>query len=186
VAGSPLNAIAYVKPDLSDDAPGPPVDFDRNAPPLQRPLGDGLAVTYVMEEGSKLVYVHERDLEAAGIETDDLHGRAIQNLAKLSEGRVNVRRNGPIWAVFLDGAFEASLVLLDRFWERDVREHHPGEIVVALPARDVLCFCDRASSVGIAELRTVIKRVWASSNHLISDGLFLRRGQTWVRADGLS
>jgi len=186
VAGSPLNAIAYVKPDLSDDAPGPPVDFDRHHPPLQRALGDGLAVTYVVDDGGGLSYIHERDLEAAGVEADDLHGKALANLAQLAEGRLTVRRTGAIWALFLDGTFEASIILLDRFWERDVREHHAGEIVVALPARDVMCFCDRASSAGIAELRAVVRRVWSTSKHLISDGLFLRRGQTWVRADGVS
>lgn len=108
------------------------------------------------------------------------------NLGKLAKGKVTIRQNGPTWALFFDGNLEASLILLDEMWDSALRSYHSGEPVIALPARDVLCFCDASSPAGVAELRALVSRLWPEGDHLISDRLFRRRGGRWVPYDDVS
>ena len=140
-------------------------------------------MAYLVDEGNRFSYVQEKDLCAAGIGANDLHDRAVENLRRASDGRITIRQFGPIWGLFFDGNFEASLVLLDDLWETDLSEYHEGEPVVAIPSRDVLCFCKRSSSAGIAEMRAAIDRLWPQGDHLITTKLFRRRGREWITYD---
>src|SRR5262249_12679430 len=139
-----------------------------------------LLVAYVLDEGNRFSYVQGRHLRAARIAADDLHRKAVENLQKAAEGRVTLREYGPIWSLFFDGNFEASLILLDDLWDVGLREYHGGGPVIAVPARDILCFSKSSSAAGIAEMQAAIERVWPAGNHLISRDLFRRRGRQWV------
>jgi hypothetical protein len=185
-AGSLLDAVVYLKPEQPPGGTGP-VTLDEEDAPVTKRLGNGLLVMYLMDMGDVFSYVQGKHLHSAGIDADELHTNALANLKKLSDERgITIRRAGPISGLILDGNFEASLILLDEIWEHDLRDEHAGEPIVALPSRDVLCFCDRSSTVGIAELRAVIGRVWPLGDHLISDQLFRRRDRRWQLHDDLS
>jgi uncharacterized protein YtpQ (UPF0354 family) len=172
------NAIAYLKAEVPSDDPSPALELTGDDAVVMRPFASGLHIFYLIDEGESFSYVQERDLRAAGIGGDELHRKAIANLAALAEGNVTVEENGPIWSVSLDGNFEASLVLLDDLWTRGLREY-AEEPVVAIPSRDVLAFCDAESVAGIAELHAVVKRVWPSGDHLVSENLYQRVDGKW-------
>jgi uncharacterized protein YtpQ (UPF0354 family) len=182
MARSPLEAIAYIKGQVPGDDPALRIKLDEENAPVLKRLEGGLLVAYVMDEGKQFAYVQGRHLRAAGIGVDQLHVRAVANLGKLTEGRVTIRQYGPIWVLFCGGNFEASLILLDEMWDA-LSTYHSGEPVIALPARDILCFCKSSSTAGIAELRAAIKRCWPRGDHLITDKLFGRRGRAWVPYD---
>jgi uncharacterized protein YtpQ (UPF0354 family) len=82
-------------------------------------------------------------------------------------------------AVFLDGNFEASLILLDELWNQRLSQLISGQFAVVLPARDVLAFCDPSSSEGLAELKRIVSRV-AGGDHLLSSSLYRRQQSEWV------
>jgi len=183
---SPLAAIAYVKGHVPLDDLAPAMKLDEAHAPVLKRLEGGLLVAYLMDEGDRFSYVQGKHLRAEGIDADQLHACAVANLGKLAEGRVTIRQNGPTWAFLCGGNFEASLILLDEMWDRALRPYHTGQPVVALPARDVVCFCASSSTAGVAELRAVIKRLWPRGDHLISDKLFRRCDLTWVPHDDFS
>ena len=183
---SPLEAIAYIKGRVPADDPTPAMTVEGDNAPVLKRLACGLLVAYLVDQGDRFSYIQGRDLRATGINADQLHARAVANLGKLAEGRVTVRKHSLIWALFCDGNFEASLILLDEMWDHALSSYHAGEPVIALPARDILCFCKSSSTAGVAELRAVIKRCWPLGDHLISDQLFQRRGRAWVPYDDLS
>jgi hypothetical protein len=83
--------------------------------------------------------------------------------------------------MFLDGNFEASLILLEEFWNESPVGAAAAGIVVAIPARDVLACCDLASSEGIAELYEVVRRADHGGDHLLTPHLYSHQGQAWVR-----
>jgi len=180
MAGSPLDAIAYLKAQVPSDDPAPSLQLNEDESPVLKTLGGDLLVSYVLDEGNKFSYVQAKHLRAAGITADDLHQTAVENLRKAAQGRVTLREYGAIKGLFFDGNFEASLILLDELWDVTLRDYHGGEPVIAVPARDILCFSKSSSAAGIAEMRAAIERVWPTGNHLISRELFLRRGQQWV------
>ena len=89
--------------------------------------------------------------------------------------------NGDVHALLLDGHFEASLVLLDDLWDEALASYAPNGFIVALPARDVIAFCDAKSETGIAQLRDMVNRITAKGDHLVSQSLYQREGGAWHR-----
>jgi uncharacterized protein YtpQ (UPF0354 family) len=185
-AGSVLEAIAYVKVAAPPDDEAEVVEMGDDDAPIFKSIGGGLLVAYLLDEGDRFTYVQGRHLRSAGLDADQLHAPALANLAKLAEGRVTVRQSGPTWTLLFDGNFEASLILLDRLWDGPLRDYHAGQPVVAVPTRDVLCFCDSSSPAGVAGLRSVIQRLWPDADHLLSDRLFRRRNGEWIPYDAFS
>jgi hypothetical protein len=183
--GRPLSeAIAYVKAEVPDSDLGPVVALNADDSPVLMQLGNGLLVAYLVDEGDHFSYVQGRDLLPSGLDLPALHRSAVANLADLAHERVTIRQSGPIWALFLDGNLEASLLLLDDLWDEALGSYHAGNPVIAIPARDVICFCDAASSDGVRELRAVVGRVWPAADHLISERLFRRQSKQWLLFDG--
>lgn len=105
------------------------------------------------------------------------------HLDTFAEGRVRIQPHGEIFALFLDGNFEASLLLLDWLWEGPFREYASGGYVVAVPSRDVLAFTDIRNATGVEELAELIGRVHPQGGHTISKHLHRRIGREWVRHD---
>jgi uncharacterized protein YtpQ (UPF0354 family) len=180
---NPFQAIAYLKAEAPAGDPQSTLELDEDDSPVLKKLETGLLVAYLVDLGESFTYVQGRDLKTAGIDAAQLHAHALANLEEAADGKVTIRQNGPIWALFFDGNFEASLILLDNLWEDVLGEYHGGTPAIAVPARDVLCFCNASSTAGIAELRDVIRRVWPRGDHLLSDQIFERRGRRWVARD---
>jgi len=141
-------------------------------------LRSGLADRHVIDEGNRFSYLQGRDLRKTGIREEELHRQALANLAGLADGKVAIRPSGPVWALFFDGNFEASLTLIDDLWTHGLREY-ARDPVVAIPARDVLAFCDVESTQGVTELRALVKRVWPSGDHLLTEDLYRRVDGGW-------
>jgi Protein of unknown function (DUF1444) len=177
-------AIAYLKAKLPDEDPGVAVSLSPEDSPVLRDLGNGLLVSYVVDEGKNFGYVQKRHLFAAGIGASELHKSAIDNLYTLAEKHLRIQPYGPVFAVFMEGNFEASVLLLDTVWEVSLAKHVREEFVAAVPARDVLAFGDSSSPEAITELRTMIGRLKTSKgDHLLSTSLYRRKNGAWVPYD---
>lgn len=143
--------------------------------PVLRPVGSGLMAAYVVDQPEGLVYVQHRHLAEAGIDAAQLHRLAIASLDQLCSQHLRVEQHGPVFGVFVDGNFEASMFLLQALWQRDLAGLVGEGFMVAVPARDVLAFCDMASEEGIAALKEMVERVHANGDHLISRNTFRLR-----------
>lgn len=177
-------AVAYLKPKLPDEEPGAAVSLSHTDSPVLRDLGNGLLVAYVVDDGKSFSYVQNRHLFAAGIDADQLHKSAISNLYALAEKHLRIQPHGPVFALFMESNFEASVLLLDTVWDVSFAKHVREEFVAAVPARDVLAFGDSSSPEAIAELRAIIGRLRTSKgDHLLSPSLFRRTNQAWVPYD---
>lgn len=171
-------AVPYLKPDISssDPAPAPALNFDDS--PILRRFAPGLLTAYLVDEGDRFSYVQGRDVREAGLGEEDLNRQAVLNLADIADGKVTVRQSGSVWTLIFDGNFEASLMVLDDLWINGLREY-ARDPVVAIPARDVLAFCDVASPAGLLELRALVKRVRPLGDHLLSEHLYRRIDRQW-------
>lgn len=172
-------AIAYLKAQAADDN-GPAIVLSQDDSPVLRPFSDPLLVSYVVDAGESYELVQYRHLAEEGIDEAALHRIGLENLAQLANDRsTRVQPYGNIFAVMMGGDFEASLILLDALWDEHFRQFVGGDYAVAVPARDVLAFCDASSMAGLDELRHVIHRVFPAGDHLLSDRLHVRRQGTW-------
>ena len=132
---------------------------------------------YLVDKGQSYGYVQNRHLEDDGISANDLHQIGLRNLTRLIDQRnARVLPYGNVFAFIAGGDFEASVMLLEAFWEGEFRKFVTGKYAAAIPARDVLAFCDAESTEGITELQAVINRIWPTGNHLISGKVYVRKG----------
>ena len=95
-------------------------------------------------------------MEAAGLDAEALHATGMENLVRLASERTRLQPHGHIFALFLDGNFEASLLLLDDLWERALAGYIQGGFVVAVPARDVPGRDVPASYVATADVPSTV------------------------------
>ena len=172
-------AVAYLKPKLSDDVPA--IELPELDMPVLSDLGNGLLISYLVDEGSCFEYVSEGQRAKAGLSEDELKQLARENLDRLEKANeARVVSYEDVFAVLWNGNFEASLLLLDNFWDEDYARLAPNGFVAALPARDVLAFCDANSATGIQQLREIVERADGVA-HAITNTLYRRRskGSAW-------
>jgi uncharacterized protein YtpQ (UPF0354 family) len=73
---------------------------------------------------------------------------------------------------------EATLMLYPTLWAQ-LCEEMGDDLVVAVPARDVLAVSPIDSPEGIAELRAVVQRVWPRDDHPLTTELFQFGSGQW-------
>jgi uncharacterized protein YtpQ (UPF0354 family) len=146
--------------------------------PIIKDLNSSLCVAYVVDEGRHFKYLQNRDCEKSGLSRSEIHEISVGNLKEFAKERIQIRPHGNIYAVILDGNFEASLILVDGLWEKGLAHLAPNGFVAALPARDILAFCDANSAEGIAELNQLIERV-ENGDHMLSRELYRRGDGGW-------
>lgn len=171
-----LRAIAYVKAEAPEGTPQLPEAYRHltDQLPVTRPLGNGLVVSYLYDEGEVYSYVQQHHLASLNTRPEALHELALINLGRHASGRARIFHHGAIHGVMLDQQFEASLLLLDAFWDGPARPYTPHGAVAAVPSRGVLLFCDRDSAAGLAELRGHLAKGLAAGGIEISAELFAR------------
>jgi len=171
--------FAYLKPSLASRYP-PGLVVERNEQPVLRNLNNGLLVAYVIEREKGFRYIQSRDLDVSGIEEPELHECGVRNLAKFARTNLRVERCGAVFATFLDGNFEASLLLIDRLWDHELTSFVGDRVTVTVPARDVLAFCDATSSEGLAQLRQIARKTTEVGDHSLTPVLYRRHQRKWA------
>ncbi len=173
------HAIAYLKASVPDTA-GTFIELPSEATPVVRRYSDELCICYVVDRGKRYEYVQQCHLQQDGIDRDELHRIGLKNLrALVAQRQARVQPYQGVFAFLMRGDFEASVILLDDLWDGEFRQFVTGEYAAAIPARDMLAFCDSSSGDGLAELNRIIARVQPTGDHLISQKIYVRRENGW-------
>jgi hypothetical protein len=113
-----------------------------------------------LRERSHTPYMWVRIRRFGGLSWMWVAGLSMQRVAReLAEQHLQIQPYGPVFALFMEGNFEASVLLLDTLWNVSFAKHVRQEFVVAVPARDVLAFGDSSSAEAIAELNAITGQV---------------------------
>jgi hypothetical protein len=97
---------------------------------LVRGIGNGFMIAYAVDNG----WVHPHHLSTCGATPADVHRLAMDNLFALCSRHIQVQQFGPIYGVFIDGRFEASMFLLERLWQKDFANLVNQGYAIAAPA----------------------------------------------------
>jgi len=179
--GDCSRAVAYLKPQVPEDAPGPVVEMTGEGEPIIHEAAPDLLGVYLVEEGSQFRYVQRRDLTRERVSEVELHAFGLANLDTLAAERLEIRAIGPIFAVLLDGNFEASLLLSEQFWSKTAPSCVAGPYAATVPARDVLAFGPLADPEALAGLTAVVERVWPGGDHLLTRSLYKQAPTGWAK-----
>lgn len=154
------------------------VDDDRRLEewPLDEFLG-GLAVGYTVGPPYGDRMVTWGDLDRLGLSHRIVRRHAEDNLDAMLD-RVRLHGQPPALMLSFDG-LESSVLLADPFWD-SLEGSIPGELVVGVPARDVVIVTGSESRPGLEKARRAVDRVFfAGDQHLLTRHLLVRRRGRW-------
>lgn len=148
-------------------------------------LNEELVILYAEDTENNIRYLSHSDLADAGMEPWNLRELACENLERLLP---EIKRHGEngVYMLTAGGTFEASLLLLDFVW-KDPGLKVNGELVFAIPARDVLMITGSEDPEGLASLRKVVAQIFSENgSYRLTQKLFLYRSGTIEVFEGQS
>ncbi|MEO0345837.1 MAG: DUF1444 family protein [Pseudomonadota bacterium] len=152
-------------------------DPDAPFPLYFEPLNSDLVVMYAFDSEASIRFASSEDIEALGIQGKELQIRALDNLlAYLPE--IGREGDDSLSMVLADGNYEASLLLYDEIWSREVFRV-AGDIVVFVPARDVLLVTGTEDEAGLARARGLVSE--NDFSYAISPHAYVRTADGWAR-----
>lgn len=142
-------------------------------------LNQDLIIVYAEDGPQNIRFISAQTLQEAGLQREQLRELAIANLRRILPPVETA--NGPLVSMLTAGGdYVPSLLLLDEIWSGD-NLRVSGEIVVAVPTRDVLLFTDSHNKDGVKKLRELAKKAAADGPYSLTDRLFVYRGGRFER-----
>lgn len=144
------------------------------AKPLYKPLAADVIVVPVEDRESMSRFVAAGEGRQFGLSDKEVFDAAFANL-KRRVGKLQIHDYGPVRALAFDANYNASLLLVPEVWS-SVPEL-PDNLVVAVPARDILAFGDGAVPQTLAGLRKIA--AMPSDGFPVTTHLLKRTGGRW-------
>lgn len=162
---------------------GSALDLPESDVPIIEPFTGELFVGYVLDLPASFQYVSSRTCEKLGLDVGDLRSVAVHNLT-LRRPKPEIKQSPRGIEFTLDGDLEASLLLVDWIWDQ-IDQQIPGDLIAAVPARNVLMVTGRDVDEGTNILLSGIRRVWETTDErlLLTRSLLIRRHGAWEAAD---
>ena len=166
-AASNQPLASHLSPDLADTA----IDVSRIVPIIKsrawllqsqadnaasfeyvtEDLNADLVVVYVEDENKNLRYLSAAQMAGIGMAWQEMRALALENLMRRLP-QIRLHSTGPVSMLTAGGNYEASLLLVKDFWAGD-KVQVVGEIVVAVPSRDVVLITGSANPEGLMQLK---------------------------------
>jgi uncharacterized protein YtpQ (UPF0354 family) len=142
------------------------------------PLNEELVVMYAIDSASNVTYLSQEAFEETGVDRSSLRDLAIGNLHSILP-KVEVHRGDLLSMIVADGNYEASVLLFDEFWKKEAARAK-GNLVVGIPARDLLVFADSSNAEAVLKLREAVDKYSVDSPYRITTSLFEYRDGRFV------
>jgi len=107
------------------------------------------------------------------IEPGELRSLACENLKRLLP-KIEYHGTNGLYMVTAGGNYEASLLLLDSIWHGGQMEVQ-GDIVVAIPTRDLLLVTGSKDARGIEKVKQMVKKATSRGAYRLIPQLFVYR-----------
>jgi uncharacterized protein YtpQ (UPF0354 family) len=150
---------------------------DPSAPVIEV-LAGSLVVVYAFDEDTQFRMVAQRDLVRLGVDRAALSEAAHDHLLDRMADLQLLDRPDGCGMVRLDGNLESSAILVPELWH-DIGEILGDEVLVAVPARDIVLFCGAGNDAVKRALRAARDRALAVGDHKITGDLFRFHGGSW-------
>jgi uncharacterized protein YtpQ (UPF0354 family) len=140
-------------------------------------LAADLWIVYAFDTPETMLTMQQKQLRELELKRQDLRPLAVENLRRILPP-IMQHGDGPVYLLTAGADYVASLLLFDDVWD-ELQETIEGDIVAAVPSRDVLLFTDSTLKEGIEELRASITRITNSGGYLVSSTMFRRTTDGW-------
>ncbi len=136
-----------------------------------------LVIVYVEDDPTRMRYIMTG--EDVGIDREKMRALAIENLRRILP-KIELRSEGDVSLLSAGGDYDASLLLIDDIWSGGQIKVN-GDIVVAVPARDVLLLTGSRSRVGLKQVRELAGKFAAQGPYGLTDTLFVYRNGRFAK-----
>ncbi|WP_416864385.1 MAG: DUF1444 family protein [Imperialibacter sp.] len=145
-------------------------------------LNDELVILYSEDLETSVSIFNKEDFLATGIDFADLRQLSISNLQSVLPDMEKSEIEHDIFMVTAGGYYESSLLLLDGIWNKD---NFPvdGNIVIAIPARDILLVTSSDDKEAMDKLEKMALSIVETADHYLLPTLFERLGDSWIAID---
>jgi uncharacterized protein YtpQ (UPF0354 family) len=145
---------------------------------LYEDFNSDLVVVYAEDSANRLRYLMTS--EDLGIDRRELRKLAVANLGRVPP-KIELRNHDDEYALIAAGGdYEASLLLLDDIWTGGQIKVN-GDIVVAVPSKDVLLVTGSRSRKGLAAVRKLAAEFAAQERYRLTETLFVYRKGRFVK-----
>ncbi len=154
----------------------------RTDAPLVDPVVASLVVVYAIPRDRGRYLVTDADLPLLGVDRAELAAAATDNLLdRMADLEVLERPDG-CGMLRLGDSLEASSLVVLQLWQ-NIAEILADDVLVAVPARDVVLFCPAQGFSPRRALRSARDRALAVSNHQLTAELLLFTSDGWQPDD---
>jgi uncharacterized protein YtpQ (UPF0354 family) len=140
---------------------------------------DQLIIAYAEDTKNSIRYLVPGDLKTLSIKKDSLKSIATRNLDRLL---TNIHRKGGngVYMLTAGGDYEASIILLDNVLTKETLPV-TGDLVIAIPNRDMLLITGSKDKAGISRIKEVATTSFNTGSYQISQWLFRWNGKTFEK-----
>ncbi|MGL5234079.1 MAG: DUF1444 family protein [Empedobacter falsenii] len=131
---------------------------------------EDLIIIYAEDKGNRFNYFNNNEFEKLNIKKDTLLDFAKNNLNNIIPKIEKVGENGE-YGLIAGGDYEANLILLNTLWTKD-NFKVDGDIIVAIPNRDLVFIIGSNNKRSIEKLKKSIPEYYNTGNHPISDSFY--------------
>lgn len=140
-------------------------------------LSGDIWVVYALDLPKATQALTESRMKELEIEPRDLRSLAMSNLRRILP-EIEQHGDGPWYMLTAGGDYTASLLLFDDVWNT-LSQSVEGDIVAAVPSRDVVLFTGARSKDGIEWVKRKAHEIHQGGDHVVSQTLFRRVSGEW-------
>jgi uncharacterized protein YtpQ (UPF0354 family) len=144
---------------------------------LSESFNNELIVVYAEDDPTRMRYLTTS--EDIGVGRQELRALAVENLKRILP-KIEMRGDDHVLLVSAGGDYESSLLLIDEIWTGGQVKVN-GDIVVAVPARDVLLVTGSRDRTGLKRIRELAAKFVAQGPYGLTDTLFVYRNGRFTK-----
>jgi hypothetical protein len=145
--------------------------------PVTKKLYEDLILCFAEDKGTHYELLQKKVLNSnPSLNEDILHQACVQAL--IDEIGDKIKMNGDpefIVMVTAGGNFEAAIILIESFWEQ-IHQIFEGNVMIGIPARDLLFICKEKNTEAKDKLKEIIKSYFdkPETQGLLSKGIYVK------------
>lgn len=144
---------------------------------LSDSFNNELVIVYAEDDATRMRYLTTS--EDIGVGRQELRALAIENLKRILP-KIEMRGDDHVLLVSAGGDYEPSLLLIDEIWTGGQVKVN-GDIVVAVPARDVLLVTGSRDRTGLKHVRELAAKFVAQGPYGLTETLFVYRNGRFAK-----
>lgn len=163
----------------------PDIKLSDDDSPVERPLVADLILFYAFDQPDYFTMVARRDLVRLALDRNSLHAIAINNLRRIIPPPELHEVFPGAFMLTCGGNFEATTLLLDEVWQQ-LSAIVPGDLVVAVPARDLVIITGSDNHGGLAFVRSKVSNILETADHTLTRHFLVKNENGWRLYEGFA